>query len=117
MEGFTKRYTDLPIKEIWLPDVPAGKEKQDIIAAMPQKMWNASGHNVKIHSTLDWTEALKNADFVTTQFRVEQLSTRILAQAIPASYGLLGQETKGPREIFKALRTIPVILAIIEDMK
>ena len=84
---------------------------------MPQKMWDASGYDVKIHSTLDWTEALKNADFVTTQFRVEQLSTRILAQAIPASYGLLGQETKGPREIFKALRTIPVILAIIEGMK
>ena len=117
MEGFTKRYTDLPIKEIWLLDVPAGKEKQDIIAAIPQKMWNASGHDVKIHSILDWTEALKNADFVTTQFRVEQLSARILAQAIPASYGLLGQETKEPGEIFKALRTIPVILAIVEDMK
>ena len=52
---------------------------------MSQKMWDASGYDVKIHSTLDWTEALKNADFVTTQFRVEQLSTRILAQAIPAS--------------------------------
>ena len=112
MEGFTKRYTDLPIKEIWLLDVPAGKEKQDIVATMSQKMWDASGYDVKIHSTLDWTEALKNADFVTTQFRVGQLSARILAQAIPASYGLLE-----PGEIFKDLRTIPVILAIIEDMK
>ena len=115
MEGFTKRYTDLPIKEIWLLDVPAGK--QDIVATMSQKMWDASGYDVKIHSTLDWTEALKNADFVTTQFRVEQLSARILAQAIPVSYGLLGQETKESGEIFKALRTIPVILAIVEDMK
>lgn len=53
MEGFTKRYTDPPIKEIWLLDIPAGKEKQDIVAAMAQKMWDTSGHNVKIHSTLD----------------------------------------------------------------
>ena len=28
MEGFIKRYDELPIKEIWLVDIEAGKEKQ-----------------------------------------------------------------------------------------
>ena len=53
----------------------------------------------------------------TTQFHVGQLLLLAFCPSTPASYGLLGQETKGPGEIFKALRTIPVILAIIEDMK
>ena len=30
MEGFIKRYDELPIKEIWLVDVEAGKEKLEI---------------------------------------------------------------------------------------
>lgn len=32
MEGFIKRYHELPIKEIWLVDVAEGKAKQDIVA-------------------------------------------------------------------------------------
>lgn len=31
LEGFIKRYNELPITELWLVDVEAGKEKQDII--------------------------------------------------------------------------------------
>ncbi len=27
MEGFIKRYDEMPIKEIWLVDIEAGKEK------------------------------------------------------------------------------------------
>lgn len=34
MEGFIKRYDELPIGEIWLVDVEAGKDKQDIVGKM-----------------------------------------------------------------------------------
>ena len=30
MEGFIKRYNELPIKEIWLVDIEQGKEKVNI---------------------------------------------------------------------------------------
>ena len=62
-------------------------------------------------------EALKDADFVTTQFRVGLLDARIKDERIPALYGMLGQETNGAGGIFKAFRTIPVMKDIIEDMK
>lgn len=117
MEGFIKRYNELPIREIWLVDIEEGKEKMEIVGNMAQRMWDASPYDVKVHMTLDRREALKNADFVTTQFRVGLLNARIKDERIPLSYGMLGQETNGAGGIFKALRTIPVILDIVEDMK
>ena len=117
MEGFINRYHELPIREFWLVDVEAGREKLEIVGAMAQRMWDASGHDVKVHLTLDRREALKDADFVTTQFRVGLLDARIKDERIPFSHGMLGQETNGAGGMFKAFRTIPVILDIVEDMK
>ena len=117
MEGFIKRYDELPIREIWLVDIEEGKEKLEIVGAMAQRMWDASPYDVKVHLTLDRREALKDADFVTTQFRVGLLNARIKDERIPFSYGMLGQETNGAGGMFKAFRTIPVILSIVEDMK
>lgn len=117
MEGFIKRYDELPIREIWLVDIEAGKEKLEIVGAMAQRMWDASPYDVKIHLTLDREEALKDADFVTTQFRVGLLEARIKDERIPAYYGMLGQETNGAGGMLKAFRTVPIILEIVEDMK
>ena len=117
MEGFIKRYPELPIREIWLVDVENGKEKVEIDAAMARRMWKKAGYDVQIHTTMDRKEALQDADFVTTQFRVGFLEARIKDERIPLSYGMLGQETNGAGGIFKAFRTIPVILDIVNDMK
>ena len=59
MEGFIKRYNELPIKEIWLVDIEQGKEKVNIDAKMSQRMWDAAGYDVKVHVTFDRREALK----------------------------------------------------------
>lgn len=117
MEGFIKRYDELPVREIWLVDIEAGREKVEIVGAMAQRMWDASPYDVKVHITLDREEALKDADFVTTQFRVGLLEARIKDERIPAYYGMLGQETNGAGGMFKAFRTVPIILEIVEDMK
>ena len=117
MEGFIRRYNELPIREIWLVDVENGQEKVNIDADMARRMWKAAGHDVQIHVSMDRKEALKDADFVTTQFRVGFLEARIKDERIPLSYGMLGQETNGAGGIFKAFRTIPVILDIVKDMK
>ncbi|KAA0757886.1 6-phospho-beta-glucosidase [Bacillus sp. BF2-3] len=117
MEGFIKRYEELPISEMWLVDIEVGKEKLEIVGKMAQRMWDASPYDVKVHLTLDRREALKDADFVTTQFRVGLLNARIKDERIPLSYGMAGQETNGAGGIFKAFRTIPIILSIVEDMK
>ena len=88
-----------------------------IAGAMAQRMRDASGHEVKVHLTLDREEALKDADFATAQFRAGLLPARIKDERIPLSYGMLGQEINGAGGMFKAFRTIPVIRSIVEDMK
>lgn len=117
MEGFIRRYQELPVGEIWLLDVEEGKEKLSIIGDLAKRMWKAAGYPVEIHTTLNRQEALKNADFVTTQFRAGFLDARIKDERIPLLYGMLGQETNGAGGIFKALRTIPVMESIVDDMR
>lgn len=116
VEGFIKRHDQLPIRELWLVDVEAGKEKLEIVGNLAKRMVEEAGIPMEIHLTLDRRQALKDADFVTTQFRVGQLDARVLDERIPAKYGMLGQETNGAGGVFKALRTIPVIYDIIDDM-
>lgn len=117
MEGFIKRYAELPIKEIWLVDIEDGKEKLEIVGELAKRMWQSTGHDVKVNLTLNRREALKDADFVTTQFRVGLLYARIKDERIPLSHKMIGQETNGAGGIFKAFRTIPVIKNIIDDMR
>ena len=117
IEGFILRKHELPITEIWLVDVEEGREKLEIVGAMAKRMVKAAGLDWKVNLTLDRREALKGADFVTTQFRVGLLDARIRDERIPLSYGFIGQETNGAGGMMKAFRTIPVILSIIEDMK
>ncbi len=118
LEGFIKRYHELPVSELWLVDVEGGKAKLDIIFDLCQRMIDNAGVPMKLYKTLDRREALKDADFVTTQLRVGQLPAREWDERIPVScYGYLGQETNGAGGWFKGLRTIPVIFRIRKDVE
>lgn len=117
IEGYIKRQEQLPIKEIWLVDIEVGKEKLEIVGAMAKRMIMAAGLDWEVHLTLDRRAALKDADYVSTQFRVGLLDARIKDERVPLSHGVLGQETNGAGGMFKAFRTIPVILDIIKDME
>ena len=116
IEGFIKRYHELPVGEIWLVDIESGKEKLEIVGNLAKRMVKKAGVPIDIHLTLDRREALKDADFVTTQIKVGQLDARNKDERIPLSHGVIGQETNGAGGMFKAFRTIPVILDIDKDM-
>ncbi|WP_048717415.1 6-phospho-beta-glucosidase [Bacillus sp. 522_BSPC] len=117
VEGFIKRYDSLPVRELWLVDIPEGEEKLNIVGNLAKRMVQKAGVPIDIHLTLDRREALKDADFVTTQFRVGLLAARAKDERIPLKYNVIGQETNGPGGLFKGLRTIPVILDIVKDME
>lgn len=117
IEGYILRKEQLPIDEIILVDIEEGKEKLETVGEMAKRQIKAAGLDWKVTLTLDRFEALKDADYVTTQFRVGLLDARVKDERIPLSHGVLGQETNGAGGMFKAFRTIPVILDIIEDMK
>ncbi|MET3208327.1 UNVERIFIED_CONTAM: alpha-galactosidase/6-phospho-beta-glucosidase family protein [Paenibacillus sp. PvR008] len=62
VEGFIKRYAELPIRELWLVDIEAGREKLEIVGAMAKRMVKAAGIDCEVHLTLDRREALVDAD-------------------------------------------------------
>jgi len=116
VEGFIKRHSELPVSELWLVDIEDGREKLEIVGNLAKRMVKKAGLDIEIHLTLDRREALKDADFVTTQFRVGLLDARIKDERIPLKHGYMGQETNGAGGLFKGLRTIPIVVGITRDM-
>ncbi len=116
-EGLINRANLIEIDEWVLVDVEEGREKAEIILPMMQRMFKKANLKTKVSLTFDRREALKGADYVTTQFRVGLLPARAKDERIPNSHGQLGQETNGAGGLLKALRTVPVVLDIVEEVK
>ncbi|GAA0591911.1 6-phospho-beta-glucosidase LicH [Virgibacillus siamensis] len=116
IEGLIKRYETFPVSDVVLVDVDAGKEKLEIIGGLADRMIEKSGKPIRLSWTLDRKKALEGADFVSTQIRVGGLEAREKDERIPLRHGYVGQETNGAGGIFKAFRTIPVLLDIAKDV-
>ncbi|HET7579027.1 MAG TPA: 6-phospho-beta-glucosidase [Bacillales bacterium] len=117
IEGLIAHYHELPVKDLYLVDIEPGREKLEIVGALAKRMVEKSGVPINVHLTFDRREAIRNADFVTTQIRVGMLDARAKDERIPLKYGLIGQETTGAGGFSKALRTVPVILDICRDIE
>lgn len=78
-----------------------------------------SGVRVTVRHTTDRRSALRGADFVINAIQVGGLAPWRLDMEIPARYGVIQEvgDTLGPGGIFRALRHIPPMLAILRDME
>ncbi|SFB13375.1 6-phospho-beta-glucosidase [Clostridium frigidicarnis] len=117
INGFLMRKNELPVKEVVLVDIEDGKEKVNTVSKLAERMVKKAGLKTKITVSFNRKEALKNSDFVVTQFRVGGLEARAKDERFPLKYNVIGQETCGPGGFAKALRTIPVILDICRDIE
>ncbi|MFL2061918.1 6-phospho-beta-glucosidase [Marinilactibacillus psychrotolerans] len=116
IEGLILRQDEFPVDFITLVDIESGKEKLEIVGQLAKRMIEKAGVSIELSWTLDRREALNRADFVSTQIRVGGLKAREKDERIPLSHGLIGQETNGAGGIFKAFRTIPVLLDLAKDV-
>jgi len=94
-----------------------GKTSQ--VEAFANKVIATNGLKSKVSVTTDRREALKGANYVITAFQVGGVSAFELDYKIPLKYGVdqcIG-DTLGPGGIFRALRSIPVILDVARDME
>jgi len=115
INGFIARAKSFPLTELWLMDID--QKRLEIVGGFAQRMVAAKGASFKVALTQDQREAIKGAAYVTTQFRVGQMSARRADEYLGKRHGLIGQETTGIGGMAKALRTIPVILRIASDMR
>lgn len=117
IEGLLNRYHEMPVASLWLVDIEEGKEKVEIIAGLARRMIAKAGLTIEVVATLDRESALRDADFVCSQFRAGCLDARISDERISLKYGLIGQETNGLGGFANACRTIPIATEIAADME
>ncbi|HBY6151612.1 TPA: 6-phospho-beta-glucosidase [Klebsiella pneumoniae] len=117
IEGLLNRYHEMPVASLWLVDIEEGKEKVEIIAGLARRMIAKAGLTIEVVATLDRESALRDADFVCSQFRAGCLDARISDERISLKYGLIGQETNGLGGFANACRTIPIALESAADME
>lgn len=116
IEGIILRHDSFPVSEIVLVDIEAGQEKLEIIGNLSQRMIKKANKSIALSWTLNRSEALQGADFISTQIRVGGLDAREKDERIPLSHGYLGQETNGAGGIMKAFRTIPVLMDLAAEI-
>ncbi len=115
INGFLERIDTFPLTELWLMDI--NQERLDVVGRFAQRMVEAKGAPFKVCLTTDRREAVKGASYVTTQLRVGMMEARRKDEYLGKRHGLVGQETTGIGGMAKALRTIPVVLGIAQDMQ
>jgi 6-phospho-beta-glucosidase len=117
IEGFIKNHSVFPVRDLYLVDIEAGRQKLETVGNLAKRMIEKAGVPIRLHTTFERKEAIEGADFVTSQMRIGMLDARSRDEKIPLKYGLIGQETTGAGGFAKALRTVPVILDIAKDME
>ena len=83
-----------------------------------QAIIDRRGLQARAEATTDRLEAVRDADYVITTFQQGGLDAYKLDIEIPQRYGVeqcVG-DTLGPGGVFRALRTIPVLLDLCDDM-
>lgn len=115
VNGFLARMQSFPLTELWLEDIDS--QRLNIVGSFAQRMVAAKGSPFKVVLTTDQRAAVQGASYVTTQLRVGQMPARVADEYLGLRHGLIGQETTGVGGMAKALRTIPVILKIAQDMR
>jgi 6-phospho-beta-glucosidase len=90
--------------------------RREVVGALSDRILRARGWKGTFATTADPHDALEGADFVVVQLRVGGQAARHVDETLPVGYGCLGQETVGVGGLAKALRTVPLVLGLAEEM-
>ncbi len=115
ISGFLERVSTFPVTELCLMDID--KERLDIVGGFAQRIVEAQDSLFKVTLSTNQRESLRDASYVVTQLRVGGMEARRRDEYLGKRHGLIGQETTGVGGMAKALRTIPVLLDIANDMR
>jgi alpha-galactosidase len=109
-------FPELADAEIVLHDVV--EERLATAEGMARWTSQAAGAHARITTTTDRRRALDGADFAVDMIEVGGIAATRLDFDIPRKYGLRQTiaDTSGVGAVSRALRTIPVLLGIAEDM-
>ena len=90
--------------------------RREVVGGLAERILRGRGWSGNFWTTADPHAALEGADFVVVQLRIGGQAARHVDETLPVGYGCLGQETVGAGGLAKALRTVPVVLDLAEEM-
>ena len=114
-EGFLAFGDRLPVDDLVLHDIAA--PRLDVVGAFAERMLARRGWTGSLRTTLVLEDALDGADFVLFQLRVGGQDARHSDETLPLAHDSVGQETTGAGGFAKALRTVPVVLDVAEEIR
>jgi 6-phospho-beta-glucosidase len=115
LSGFLQRVDRLPIGELWLVDPSV--ERLQVVGGFAQRIAAVQGSPFEVVLAPDRQEGLRDASYVIVQLRVGGMQARREDEYLGRRHSLIGQETTGVGGMANALRTIPVVLEIAEEMQ
>ncbi len=115
VSGFLERAATFPMRELCLMDIDAAR--LEIVGDFARRMVATKGSPFEVILTTDQRTAIQGASYVITQLRVGGMEARRDDEYLGQRHGLIGQETTGVGGMAKALRTIPVIMNVAEDIR
>lgn len=115
VNGFLEKFKSFPLTELWLMDIDP--QRLQIVGGFTQRMVAAKGMPFKVVLSTDQRQAIAGASYVITQLRVGMMPARRNDEYLGLRHNIIGQETTGIGGMAKALRTIPVILSVANDMR
>ena len=115
LNGVFERQEEFPLDELWLMDVDL--DRLEIVGGFAQRMAAAKNARFRVVLSENQLEAIRGSSYVITQLRVGQMEARREDEYLGKRHGLIGQETTGVGGMAKALRTVPVILDIAQDIQ
>ena len=103
--------------ELWLVDIDA--QTLALMTQLAKLIVRYQKKDIKIFSTTDRRKALPNADYILISISVGIQNSEWFDIFIPLKFGIPQNtgDTVGPGGIFRALRTIPIIIEIIKDVE
>ncbi|WP_228833533.1 6-phospho-beta-glucosidase [Nocardia brasiliensis] len=115
IDGFARLRDTLPIDEIVLIDPAA--QRLALIAGLARRMFEKQGNPVRVSTASSVAAGADGADAVLVQLRVGGQAARNDDETWPLECGCVGQETTGAGGLAKALRTVPVVLELAEQIR
>lgn len=115
LNSLLKKREEFPVSEVVLYDVDG--ERQEVIGKYGELLFTHEYPECKFTYTTDKKEALANKDYVFCQMRTGGYKMREQDEKIPASLGLVGQETCGAGGFAYGMRSMKDMIELVKDVR
>ena len=114
IDGLGRLRDVLPVDELVLVD--PDRERLELVGAFGRRILDRLGHPGTLTTSTELAPALDGVDAVLVQLRVGGQAARHQDETWPLECGCVGQETTGAGGLAKAMRTVPLVLDIAEQV-